>query len=313
MTGVLLVNMGGPESLKEMKVFLSNMFKDPLILPFSKPLRNLLSFFISTTRYKNSWKKYEMIGGTPIISGTNKTVRILQDKLRDKYKVKMAFSYSSPCIKESLLEFKKEGIYNITVIPLYPQSSYTTTSSVIADVEKISLQEKQLNIRFVKEFYRHERFTRFWSEIIAEHILAQNYTHPFLLFSAHSIPKYLVEKGDTYPIAIEESAKLIARNIGIECDYAYQSGMSKGEWLTPDTKVRLKVLAELGINEIIIIPISFVNENLETLYDIDREIIPYAKNELGIKSISRVKIPEANEMFIELLSDLVKNHHDSGN
>jgi ferrochelatase len=306
MNGVLLVNMGGPETLKEVRTFLSNMFKDPFILPFSRPVRNLLSFMISITRYKKSWKKYESIGGTPIIRATHKTVLSLQAKLRDKYKVKMAFSYSSPMIEETLLAFKKEGINNITVIPLYPQASFTTTSSVIADVEKVNLHEKELNIKFVKEFYQQEGFIKFWSEIIAEHILEEKYSHPFLLFSAHSIPKYLVEKGDTYPIAIEESAKLIAQNIGIGCEVAFQSGMSKGEWLTPDTKVRLKELAELGIKEIIIIPISFVNENLETLYDIDKEIIPYAKKELGIESISRVKIPEANEMFIQLLADLIE-------
>jgi protoporphyrin/coproporphyrin ferrochelatase len=307
MTGVLLVNMGGPGSLEEMKIFLANMFRDPFILPFGKPVRYLLSYIISSTRYKKSWEKYKLIGGTPIIRATGKTVLGLQDKLGDRYQVRMAYSYSSPFIKESLLAFRNEGITDITVIPLYPQASFTTTSSVIRDVEKVTSREKELNIKFVKEFYRHDGFVRFWSEIIADHILAENYTHPFLLFSAHSIPKYLVDKGDTYPTGIEESAKLIAQNIGLEYEYAYQSGMSRGEWLTPDTKVRLEELAEKGINEIILIPISFVNENLETLYDIDNEIIPYATNDLGIDSISRVKIPEANEMFIELLSDLVKS------
>jgi protoporphyrin/coproporphyrin ferrochelatase len=307
MTGVLLVNMGGPESLKEVRTFLSNMFRDPFILPFPRPLRNLLSYIISTTRYKKSWKKYELIGGTPIIRATHKTVLRLQEKLRDKYKVKMAFSYSSPLIKESMLAFKTEGIKDIVVIPLYPQASYSTTSSVRLDVEKVTSMDKELNIKFVKEFYHHEGFVRFWSEIISRHILEKHYLHPYLLFSAHSIPKYLVDKGDSYPTGIEQSAKLIAQNIGIEYDYAYQSGMSRGEWLAPDVKVKLKALAEAGTKEIIIIPISFVNENLETLYDIDREIIPYAKNELGIESISRVQIPEANEVFIQLLADLIKN------
>jgi len=290
-----------------MKVFLANMFKDPFILPFHKPIRHLLSYIISTTRYKKSWKKYELIDGTPIISGTQKTVNRLQDKLRDKYSVRMAFSYSSPMIEESLLAFKNEGINNVTVIPLYPQASFTTTSSVLSDVEKVTSKERELNIKFVKEFYQQDGFVRFWSEIIADHILTEKYAHPFMLFSAHSIPKYLLEKGDTYPRGIEESAKLIAQNIGLEYECAYQSGMRRGEWLTPDVKVRLRTLAGEGRSEIIIIPISFVNENLETLYDIDNEIIPYAKNDLGIDSISRVKIPEANELFVQLLADLVKN------
>ena len=304
MTGVLLVNMGGPSSLKEMKTFLSKMFKDPCILPFNNTGRSLLSFIISNVRYKKSWKKYELIGGTPIISATYKTVTSLQDKLGDKYNVKMAFSYSSPLIEESLMAFKKEGINDITVIPLYPQSSYSTTSSVKADIEKVTSQDVSFKIKFVNEFFDHEGFIGFWSEVIAEHFIAHKCQKPLLLFSAHSIPKALADKGDTYPLAIEESSRLIAQNMGLEFDLAYQSGMSNGEWLKPDVKVRLKALAEAGKKEIIIVPISFVNENLETLYDIDRIIIPYAKNELGIEAVSRVNIPVANHLFIQLLADL---------
>jgi protoporphyrin/coproporphyrin ferrochelatase len=307
MTGVLLVNMGGPRSLKEMKTFLAKMFKDPFILPFNKTGRNLLSFIISNVRYKKSWKKYELIGGTPIINATYKTVTSLQERLGDQFKVRMAFSYSSPLIEESLMAFKAAGINEITVIPLYPQSSYTTTSSVKADIEKVTSKDVSFKIKFVKEFFDHEGFIGFWSEITAEHILANKYQNPLLLFSAHSIPKKLVTKGDTYPVAIEQSSRLIAKNMGLEFELAYQSGMSNGEWLKPDVKVSLKRLAEAGKKEIIIVPISFVSENLETLYDIDKVIIPYAKNELGIESVSRVNIPVANHLFIQLLADLAKN------
>jgi ferrochelatase len=307
MTGILLVNMGGPQSPEEMRNFLTLMFRDPFILPFSKSLRYLLSFIISNTRYKKSWKKYELIGGTPIIGSTAKTVESLRNMLNSHYDVKMAFSYSSPFIKDSLLAFRNEGIKDIIVIPLYPQAGYSTTSSVLAEVNNVASREKYLNIRILKEFYNHDGFIRFWSEIISAHILEKQYRHPFLLFSAHSIPKYMVNKGDTYPSGIEESAKMIARNIGIEYELAYQSRMGKGKWLAPDTKLKLKELAGLGISEIVLVPLSFVSENLETLYDLDHDIIPFAKNELGIASVSRVTIPEAHDLFIRLLADLVNN------
>src|SRR5664279_1544016 len=119
MTGVLLINMGGPGSQQEMKRFLANMFRDPFILPFSKPVRQFLSYVISTSRYKKSWKKYLAIGGTPIISATQKTVDALQLALSDSFKVRMAFSYSSPSIEDSLLAFKQEAINQITIFPLY--------------------------------------------------------------------------------------------------------------------------------------------------------------------------------------------------
>ena len=205
------------------------------------------------------------------------------------------------------MAFKAAGINEITVIPLYPQSSYSTTSSVKADIKNVTSRDISFKIKFVNEFFDHEGFIGFWSEITAEHILANNYQNPLLLFSAHSIPKTLVDKGDTYPLAIEQSSILIAQKMELDFELAYQSGMSNGEWLKPDVKVRLKILAEAGKKEIIIVPISFVNENLETLYDIDRVIIPYAKNELKIESVSRVNIPVANQLFIQLLADLAKN------
>ena len=114
----------------------------------------------------------------------------------------------------------------------------------------------------------------------------------------------LVDKGDTYPKAIEASARLIAEKSGCDYTVAYQSSMSK-KWIGPETKQVLKKIAEEGKNEIVIIPISFVNENLETLYDINTDIIPFAKNMLGIKNISKVEIPVANEDFINLLKDIV--------
>lgn len=305
MTGVLLVNMGGPESSNQMRIFLKKMFNDPFILPFSKPVRWFLSWTISSFRYRKSWKKYQLIGGTPIVKATQKTVEKLQQQLGNKYKVRMAFSYSPPLLNDCHSWVKKEEVTNLTIIPLYPQSSYSTTSSVKADIENLFPSE-QFFIRFIKEFYQHRLFIKFWSELISKHIADSRYTHPFLLFSAHSIPKNLQDKGDTYPWAIAESANSIAKNLGLKYDVAYQSGLKRGQWLGPDVKDKLKELIGSGKTEIILIPISFVNENLETLYDLDRDIIPFAKTELGLKSISRVKIPEANDTFIALLADLIK-------
>lgn len=304
MKAVLLVNMGGPESSRQMKIFLKNMFKDPFILPFSRPVRWFLSSLISNTRYRKSWRKYQAIGGTPIIKATQKTVQRLQEKLGNTYRVSMAFSYSAPLIRDRYVELRKEDISELTVIPLYPQSSFSTTSSVKADIESFP-SEQGYNVRFIKEFYEHELYIKFWADLIARHVAEHRYTKPLLLFSAHSIPKSLEEKGDTYPWGIAESANFISKKLGLPYEVAYQSGLRKGSWLGPDVKDQLELLKKSGKNEIVLIPISFVNENLETLYDLDQDIIPFAKTELGLKSISRVKIPEANETFVDLLADLV--------
>ncbi len=304
MKGVLLIDMGGANTPKELKLFLSRMFNDPFILPFGKSVRHILSFIISNTRYKKSWKKYELIGGSPIIDATRQTMTSLQQQLGEKYTVKMAFSYSSPLIKESLNSFLMEGINEITVIPLYPQASISTTSSVEKDVNDVVSKNIDLKVKLVKEFYYRDTYVNYWSNLITNHIKINNYTHPYLLFSAHSIPQYLAEKGDTYPQTIEQSALLIAKKTGLAYQCAYQSKMT-GKWMGPDTKESLKKLDESGIDEIVIVPISFVNENLETMYDLDHDILPFAKNILNIQKISRVKIPVADTQFINLLSEIV--------
>lgn len=306
MTGVLLVNMGGARTEKEMKSFLANMFMDPRILPFGRTVRNMLSFIISNSRYKKSWKKYELIGGTPIIDATSLSVKSLQTELNPDYKVKMAFSYSSPTIEDSLLNFKDEGINEIIVIPLYPQSSFSTTGSVLDDIQRAMNKEESLDIHFEKCFYQHEGFVDFWTNLISAHIKQNSLKYPFLLFSAHSIPEYMVRNGDTYPHEIRESATSISRKLGLDYEVAYQSGMRSGKWIGPDVKVSLKILAKAGEKEIVIIPISFVNENLETLYDLDQVIVPFAIAEPGFTHVSRVIIPEADQTFIRLLADIVR-------
>jgi ferrochelatase len=306
MTGVLLVNMGGANSPQELKAFLARMFKDPFILPFGKLGRILLSFIISNTRYKKSWKKYLAIGGSPIIEATEQTQKALQEKLGENYLVDIAFSYSAPLIIDSIQSLLSMGIRQLTIIPLYPQASYSTTDSVQSNVNAALADANNIEINFVREFYDHPDFVNFWAKLIKNHIDQNHCVAPLLLFSAHSIPKALVDKGDTYPLAIEASAKAIAENLGCQWQVAYQSGMKRSEWIGPDVNVVLKDLALKNVSDIVIIPISFVNENLETLYDIDQQIIPAAKDIQGIKNISRVKIPVADPEFINLLCRLAQ-------
>ena len=305
MKGVILVNMGGPESPEELRVFLSRMFKDPYILPYGKLGRNLLSFIISRSRYRKSWKKYELIGGTPLVESTRKTAEALQTVLGGDYLVKHAFSYSAPYISDSLNDFKTEGISEITVIPLYPQASYSTTSSVRADVQKVTAKDPFFRVTVQGEFYGHPGFINFWTSNITKHIGKQGITDPTLLFSAHSIPEYHVLKGDTYPEAIVNSSAMIATKLGYQFEAAFQSGMHHGKWIGPDVKEHLKMLKEEGLDNLVLVPISFVHENLETLYDLDQDIVHYAMNTLGFSNVSRVRLPESDPLLVNMLADLI--------
>lgn len=305
MRGVLLVNMGGPASPEELKNFLSRMFKDPAILPFGKPFRYLLSFIISRTRYKKSWEKYVLIGGTPLVKSTVETSRELQQVLGETFKVKYAFSYSSPDIKRSLTDFKKEGISDITAIPLYPQASHTTTSSVKSDIQNVIESDPYFKVSVSEEFYNHPGFIAFWIHHISKHLADHNIKNPTLVFSAHSIPEYHVLNGDTYPTAIVNSAALIASKLGCHYEVAFQSGMRRGKWIGPDIREHMKTMAAEGVDNLVLIPVSFVHENLETRYDLDHELIPFAKDVLGLTNVTRVKLPEADPLLVGMLADIV--------
>jgi ferrochelatase len=305
MKGVILVNMGGPESPEELKNFLSRMFKDPHILPFRKPVRNLLSWIISNARYRKSWKKYELIGGTPLVESTRKMAASLQYVLGGSYAVKYAFSYSMPDIRECLQHFKKEGISEITVVPLYPQASITTTSSVIADVKKITDKDSFYQVKVQGEFFDHPGYIAFWVQLIKEHLKRNNIADPTLVFSAHSIPAYHITNGDTYASSIVNCSALIATETGLPYEAGFQSGMRRGKWIGPDVKEHLKILREEGVDNLVLIPISFVSENLETRYDLDRDIVPYALNTLGFAHVSRVNLPEVDPNLVKMLADLV--------
>ncbi len=304
MTGVLLVNMGGPESPGELKHFLRLMFLDKHIIPAPWLIRNFLSLYISSTRYKKSWERYQLIGGTPLKKDTLILARSLQEKLGIDFNVKSAYSYSELFINKAINEFSEENVNKIVIVPLYPQSSITTTGSVKEAVNCSKRNNPHLKIKVINEFYRHQKFTSFWSEAILQHKKTNNLKNPVLIFSAHSIPKSFIKKGDTYQKEIEESAKLIAESTGSEYKVSYQSGMNPKTWLGPDTVNTIEQLITGGGNEIVIIPISFVSENLETLYDLDKVIVPHFRKNNNVH-VSRVRILGNCPEFIELLEYLV--------
>lgn len=305
MKGILLVNMGGPETPEELRKFLSRMFKDPFILPYGRLVRNLLSFIISSLRYKKSWKKYELIGGTPLVKSTASTTASLQEVLGNDFLVMYAFSYTMPDIRSTLNIFKSLDISDILVIPLYPQSSYTTTSSVRADVNKVAASDTFFRIRMIGEFYDHPQFIAFWTTLIKSHLEKHQLKDATLVFSAHSIPEYHITNGDTYAESIVNSAALIASALSLHYEAVFQSGMKRGKWIGPDVKDHLVTMREEGIDQLVLIPISFVHENLETMYDLDHDIVPFALNTLGFRHVSRIHLPETDPHLVKMLSALI--------
>ena len=303
--GVLLVNMGGPLNEKDMKTFLVRMFNDPHIMPLNILGRKALAFLISNSRYKKSWAKYELIGGTPIVETTNKMTQSLADILPEHH-VKMAFSYSPPFIGDVLKTFSDEDIKHIHVIPQYPHYSFTTYQSVLDECARFFKMDPSVHITYAPPYFGHPLYISFWAELVKKHCEKENLKSPMLLFSAHSIPMTFVEKGDTYPQEIAESAKLIAESVNMKFEVSYQSQIKGSAWVGPPTPEVMKRLKSEGVEELVIIPISFVTENLETMYDLDHDLVPFGKNTIGIKHVSRVRIDFETNTYLELLRDLAE-------
>ncbi len=305
MTGVLLINMGSPLSKKEMRQFLFNMFSDKAILPFPKFQRTLLALIISTFRHSGSWKKYQQIGGSKLKDSMAIITADLASEIGKDYLVTAAYSYSKPDILTEIECLRSKGISEIKVMTMYPHSSISTTESVKTDLDKVREKYPELHISEPETYGENDNFIHYWVDIIQEAIQKQSYKNPTLVFSAHSIPAYLVEQGDTYVDEINASAKLIAGKLGLPYRVAFQSKIGRVKWVDPDTKDCLKTMKAENIDEIMLVPISFVNENLETAYDQGIEIVPYGINELGIKNICRVEIPPSHPLLIAVFKQLL--------
>ncbi|MBN2167430.1 MAG: ferrochelatase [Marinilabiliaceae bacterium] len=303
MKGILIINMGGPLSLDEMSLFLKNMFSDKMIIHLPYGLRQFVAYMISNKRYVSSWKKYQLIGGTPIIDHTNKVAISLEEVAA--LPVNVGYSYTHPYISEAMAKMKSDGITDIKVITLYPQDSFTTTCSVIDDVVKAANKLKGISYKYLGEYANHPTFLEYWVTLIKDHLSGYSIEEPFLLFTAHSIPMYALKKGDSYPQTVKKMAANIAKVLKMRFSVSFQSKVGPVKWVGPDTDEHLEELVVNGYRNIIIIPISFATECLETIYDLDLNLIDNYLADARLDHISRVKIPPAHPLFIKTLKQLI--------
>ena len=305
-TAVLLVNMGAPVSEQGMKIFLRRLFRDEAIVQAPESVRYMLAAMVSRIRYKSSWKKYLTIGGSPLLSSMNKTAVELQKLLSNQYEVRYAFSYSDPFIENEISELALDGFVDFIVFSMYPQSGFSTTGSIAAVLKRIQENNTGLRFRFVEDYHDDPYFVQFWTNLISRKITETGYKYPFLLFSAHAIPQSMVKKGDTYSLKVQKSAQLIADELNLLYSVSYQSKIGPVKWTEPSTSEVLKKLSTNNTNEIIIVPLSFVNENLETRFDLDEELIPFARKTLKIKEICRINIPETDESLVDMYRSFIE-------
>ncbi|MBF2077838.1 MAG: ferrochelatase [Synechococcales cyanobacterium T60_A2020_003] len=314
--GVLLLNLGGPEQLEDVRPFLFNLFSDPEIirLPFSW-LQKPLAWMISTSREKKSQENYKEIGGgSPLRRITEEQAQELQATLRNKgydASVYIGMRYWYPFTEEAIARIKRDHIEELVILPLYPQYSISTSGSSFRLLEKLWNEDATLhNIRHtvVASWYDSPGYLKAMADLIAKEL--DQFPNPndvHVFFSAHGVPiSYVEEAGDPYQQEIEACTRLIMQTLNRPNAYslAYQSRVGPVEWLRPYTEDAIQELADQGIKDMVVVPISFVSEHIETLQEIDIEYREVAE-EAGIEHFQRVPALNTHPLFIDDLANIV--------
>lgn len=314
-TGVLLLNLGGPEKIEDVRPFLYNLFSDPEIIRLPFPwLQKPLAWLISTLRSKKSEDNYQEIGGgSPLLQITEAQAEALQSKLSGEgsdIRVYVGMRYWHPFTEEAIELIKEDGIEKLVILPLYPQFSISTSGSSFRVLEEMWRNDPQLQkieYTLIPSWYNHPDYLSAMADLIKQEL--QQFEHPekvHIFFSAHGVPKtYVTEAGDPYQEEIEQCTELIMKtlNTGNPHILAYQSKVGPVEWLKPYTEDALEELGANNIKDLLVVPISFVSEHIETLQEIDLEYREVAE-EVGITNFKRVPALNTHPIFIEALSNL---------
>ncbi len=276
-TAVLLCSMGGPDSLQAVRPFLFRLFNDPCIMRVPFFVRPLLALLISLMRASEAKKNYEAMGGaSPLLANTCAQADALERALSDDGGVPcfVGMSYWHPFIGETMEEIKELAPDHLIVIPLYPQYSTTTTQSVKRDVQKeINRHRMTCRVSFLENFYDDPGFVQAMIEnMVPLFKEAEKAGRPRVLFSAHGLPESIVKAGDPYPTQCEATVSaLLNKWQGPDMDYVlcYQSRVGPIAWIGPDTEDEIKKAATEK-RPILIVPIAFVCEHVETIVELDQ-------------------------------------------
>ena len=308
-TAVLLLQMGGPDSLESVEPFLYNLFSDRDIIKIGPAfLQPFIARRIVRRRAPKSAANYLQIGGkSPLRELTEQQAAALETRLGDSYRCFVAMRYWHPFTPEALEAIEKQGIRRIIAVSLYPHYSRATSGSSFHDLERsLKGRAASFEVRSVRQFYDHPLYIKALAEKI-EHALTAfpDRSMVQLFFSAHSLPRSFIAEGDPYLDQIRATVRLVMEQFGDMAHHlAFQSRAGPVKWLEPSTGDKLKELAAKGHTEVLVVPLSFVSDHIETLHEIDIEYREVA-HQLGITNFRRMESLNSSPLFIQCLADLV--------
>ena len=367
--GVVLLNLGGPDSIQAVRPFLYNLFSDRQIIKLGLSfMQRPLAWLISTIRSIKTKKMYSLIGNkSPILDITMAQAKALEAALNlssikspqppftkggdtgekitppfstgglggitnssPSFKVYIGMRYWHPLMEEVIPEIYNAGINKLIVISLYPQYSVATSGSSFSKLKEV-VADYSIEIFCISSWYNHPLYIEALADVIKKGMgsftpslaLPSVRVDPdprgggvgggdiHVLFSAHSLPQKIIDEGDPYVYQIMGTIEEIIKRISIKWHLSYQSKSGPVRWLEPSTDEKLKELAGEGVKNVLVVPISFVSDHIETLYEIDI-LYKNLAEKLGIK-LKRVESLNTHPVFIGALKDMVqKNVKEAG-
>jgi ferrochelatase len=311
MTGVILLNLGGPDSLQAVKPFLYNLFSDREIIRLGPaPMQKPLAWLISTLRSPKTETMYSQIGGkSPILDITQAQAKALEEALNEQsdsphsFRVYTGMRYWHPFTEEVVEQISRDGITKVIGLSLYPQYSVTTSGSSIAQLKKAASRHN-MEIITVDSWHNHPLYIEALVDVIKNGLASfSSGSNPHVLFSAHSLPQKIIDQGDPYVDQTVGTIREVEKLLPMTWHLSYQSKSGPVKWLEPSTEEKLEELSRNGVKDLLVVPISFVSDHIETLYEIDILYKDLAKK-LTI-NLKRTEALNTHPKFIEALKDIV--------
>jgi len=316
-TAVVLLNLGGPDSLDAIEPFLFNLFSDPAIfrIPFGSFLQAPLARFIARRRAGARKTDYQAIGGrSPILDNTRRQAEALARALAGDgpYDVHICMRYWHPMSGEVVAALKAAGYARVVLLPLYPQYSITTTGSSFDDFDQACRQQSYApRVTRIQHWYDHPLYLDAVAASIERERARFAQPQPGnieLLLSAHGLPQKIVNKGDPYARHIEATVAGVRERLGWpHVRLCYQSRVGPLKWLQPYTDAVLRELGAHGAAQVLVYPIAFVSDHVETLYELGIDYAHVARD-AGIGHYHVVPALNDDPAFIEALRDIVTGH-----
>jgi protoporphyrin/coproporphyrin ferrochelatase len=322
--GILLFNLGGPDSLDDVEPFLVRLFSDRDIieLPLGAVLQPVVARIIARSRRASVQANYRSIGGgSPQLRLTREQATALEARLNTngrRFKTYIAMRYWNPTTDQALEAMAADGVRRVVTLTMYPHYSQATTGSSERELAR-ALGRSRLGTRFtvsgIASYPDHPLYLDAMADTVRQ---ALDRFDPAIrdrvvvLFSAHGLPKKFVDRGDPYVDHIAATRRGILDRLRIPNRHVlgYQSRTGPVEWIGPGTEEVLQELGRSGAREVLIVPLSFVSDHIETLYEIDQLFADEAAR-AGITEYRRPAALNTHPLFIEGLAQLVERHLDS--